>query len=148
MSQLSDLFSHRDLLWLWIGREIRIRYKQSVLGAAWAIIQPKFEAQIKEAVGLFKHFAETQRATTDLETIISAAHFGRIEVLLMALGAQQMGTFDRVTGDVQLVDNGNHESIDLVNHAARRTLLARGSVYALPRDEMPDEAMLAAVLRY
>jgi lipopolysaccharide transport system permease protein len=28
------------LLWLWTGREVRVRYKQSALGAAWAVIQP------------------------------------------------------------------------------------------------------------
>ena len=31
---------HRDLLWMWAQREIQIRYKQSILGTAWAIIQP------------------------------------------------------------------------------------------------------------
>ncbi len=35
-----DLFSYRDLLWLWTLRDIRVRYKQSILGAAWAILQP------------------------------------------------------------------------------------------------------------
>ena len=40
MIHLTILFHHRDLLWLWTGREVRVRYKQSMLGAAWAIIQP------------------------------------------------------------------------------------------------------------
>lgn len=34
------LYQHRELLFLWIQREIRVRYKQSVLGIAWAILQP------------------------------------------------------------------------------------------------------------
>lgn len=34
------LYRYRDLLWLWTVREIKIRYKQSVLGGAWAILQP------------------------------------------------------------------------------------------------------------
>jgi lipopolysaccharide transport system permease protein len=29
-------------LWLWVGREVRVRYKQSLLGVAWAIVQPLF----------------------------------------------------------------------------------------------------------
>jgi lipopolysaccharide transport system permease protein len=40
MSYLIALFRYRDLLWLWTGREVRVRYKQSLLGAAWAILQP------------------------------------------------------------------------------------------------------------
>jgi len=37
---LANLYHYRDLLWLWTGREVRVRYKQSALGAAWAVIQP------------------------------------------------------------------------------------------------------------
>ena len=40
MNSLIKLYQYRDLLWLWIAREIRIRYKQSLLGIAWAILQP------------------------------------------------------------------------------------------------------------
>jgi lipopolysaccharide transport system permease protein len=40
MSHLAHLYSFRDLLMLWTGREIRVRYKQSLLGVGWAIIQP------------------------------------------------------------------------------------------------------------
>src|SRR5689334_11855318 len=35
-----ELYRYRDLLWMWTLREIRVRYKQSILGAAWAILQP------------------------------------------------------------------------------------------------------------
>lgn len=37
---LGELVRFRDLLWSWVVREIRIRYKQSILGAAWAVLQP------------------------------------------------------------------------------------------------------------
>jgi lipopolysaccharide transport system permease protein len=40
LSHLANLYHYRDLLWLWTGREIRVRYKQSLLGMAWAILQP------------------------------------------------------------------------------------------------------------
>jgi lipopolysaccharide transport system permease protein len=40
ISDLTALYRHRELLWMWTLREIRVRYKQSVLGAAWAILQP------------------------------------------------------------------------------------------------------------
>lgn len=35
-----ELWNYRDLLILWTLREVRIRYKQSFLGAAWAVLQP------------------------------------------------------------------------------------------------------------
>ncbi|MFQ5436471.1 MAG: ABC transporter permease [Anaerolineae bacterium] len=34
------MYQYRDMLLMWIFREIRVRYKQSFLGAAWAILQP------------------------------------------------------------------------------------------------------------
>jgi len=37
---LHALYKHRDLLWMWILREIRIRYKQSIIGGLWAVLQP------------------------------------------------------------------------------------------------------------
>ncbi len=37
---LKELYSYRELLWMWALREIKVRYKQSVLGAVWAILQP------------------------------------------------------------------------------------------------------------
>lgn len=37
---LSDLWEFRELLWVLAGRDVKVRYKQTVLGAAWAVIQP------------------------------------------------------------------------------------------------------------
>jgi lipopolysaccharide transport system permease protein len=37
---LSDLWLHRDLFFFLIWRDVKVRYKQTVLGAAWAILQP------------------------------------------------------------------------------------------------------------
>jgi len=34
------LARYRDLLWLWTLREVQVRYKQSLLGIGWAVLQP------------------------------------------------------------------------------------------------------------
>ena len=39
---LRELWEYRELLYFLIWRDIKVRYKQTVLGAAWAIIQPFF----------------------------------------------------------------------------------------------------------
>jgi len=39
---LRDLWEYRELLYFLSWRDIKVRYKQTVLGAAWAIIQPFF----------------------------------------------------------------------------------------------------------
>ena len=38
----AELWRYRELLFFLIWRDIKVRYKQTVLGAAWAIIQPVF----------------------------------------------------------------------------------------------------------
>lgn len=38
--EMGELWAYRELLYFLTWRDIKIRYKQSVLGAAWAIIQP------------------------------------------------------------------------------------------------------------
>jgi lipopolysaccharide transport system permease protein len=35
-----ELWAYRELLWVLTSRDIKVRYKQTVLGAAWAIIRP------------------------------------------------------------------------------------------------------------
>lgn len=37
---LRELWRHRELLCFLVWRDIKVRYKQTVIGAAWAIIQP------------------------------------------------------------------------------------------------------------
>lgn len=40
--KLRELWEYRELLFFFVWRDIKVRYKQTVLGAAWAIIQPFF----------------------------------------------------------------------------------------------------------
>lgn len=39
---LADIWNYRELVYFLIWRDIKVRYKQTLLGAAWAIIQPFF----------------------------------------------------------------------------------------------------------
>ena len=40
--RLADLWEYRELVYFLVWRDIKIRYKQTVLGAGWAILQPFF----------------------------------------------------------------------------------------------------------
>jgi len=37
---ISELFRYKDLSYVFVARDIKVRYKQTALGAAWAMIQP------------------------------------------------------------------------------------------------------------
>ena len=38
--RLGEMWHYRELLYFFIWRDLKVRYKQTVLGAAWAILQP------------------------------------------------------------------------------------------------------------
>jgi lipopolysaccharide transport system permease protein len=40
--KLGELWAYRELLYFLVWRDIKVRYKQTALGAAWAVIQPFF----------------------------------------------------------------------------------------------------------
>ncbi len=40
--KLRELWEYRELLYFLIWRDVKVRYKQTILGAGWAIIQPFF----------------------------------------------------------------------------------------------------------
>src|SRR5436305_3021607 len=37
---IAELWTYRELLFFFVWRDVKVRYKQTALGAAWAIIQP------------------------------------------------------------------------------------------------------------
>jgi lipopolysaccharide transport system permease protein len=37
---LAELWDYRELIWFLIWRDLKVRYRQTVLGALWAVIQP------------------------------------------------------------------------------------------------------------
>jgi lipopolysaccharide transport system permease protein len=42
--KLGELWDHRELLYFFVWRDVKVRYKQTAIGAAWAIIQPLLTA--------------------------------------------------------------------------------------------------------
>ncbi len=38
--RLADLWEYRELLYFLVWRDVKVRYKQTALGAAWAVLQP------------------------------------------------------------------------------------------------------------
>src|ERR1700676_2475926 len=44
--KLGELWDYRELFYFLVWRDVKVRYKQTVLGTAWAIIQPLFTVLI------------------------------------------------------------------------------------------------------
>ncbi|MCJ7442165.1 MAG: ABC transporter permease [Thermoanaerobaculaceae bacterium] len=44
--RLGELWAYRELLYVLVWRDVKVRYKQTALGAAWAILQPLMTAAV------------------------------------------------------------------------------------------------------
>ncbi len=115
---------------------------------AWAIVKPHFFKAQQEAVDLYRQLAGTGRTSNDVEEIVRAAYYGRIDILFVAAGQHFWGTFDPVSNEVRMHTGSDHGSDDLLDLAAVHTILNGGVVYAVEPDRMPDNRALAAVFRY
>ena len=40
--KLRELWAHRELLYFLVWRDLKVRYRQTVLGVVWVVIQPLF----------------------------------------------------------------------------------------------------------
>jgi lipopolysaccharide transport system permease protein len=53
---LKEIWDYRELLYFLVWRDVKVRYKQTVIGAAWTVIQPLLTIVIFTLV--FQHFAK------------------------------------------------------------------------------------------
>ena len=60
--ELREIWRHRELLYFLMLRDIKIRYKQTVIGIAWAVLQPVITVAIFTT--LFSRFAQFDTGST------------------------------------------------------------------------------------
>lgn len=117
---------------------------------AWKIVRPIFEESQKKAFEKYQQLSgqENGLATSDLPTAVKAARFGQVETLFVPLGVQRWGRYDDENNKVILESKPGPQTEDLLDFAAAETILNSGQVFAVPREQLPGEGELAAILRY
>jgi hypothetical protein len=115
---------------------------------AWQLVQPRFLAAQRAAADQYRRFAGTNLASNEVDTIVPAATFGRVELLFAPVGVQQWGRFDPSQSRVEGHADPQPGDQDLLDLAAVQTLLNRGAVYIVEPSEVPGGGRLAAVFRY
>jgi hypothetical protein len=120
---------------------------------AWEIVQPRLEAEREAARNRYLSLAGSgsERVAQDVETIVPAAFYKRVDLLFVSLHTQIWGTFERTTegrGAVEIHDERQPGDEDLLNAAAIHAMFNGAKVYAVEPSEIPGEGPLAAVLRY
>ncbi len=67
---VGELWHYRELLWTLVWRDVAVRYKQTFLGVAWAILVPAFTALIY--VVIFGKFANFPAGETPYPSLVVA----------------------------------------------------------------------------
>ena len=68
--EVSELWHYRDLLWTLVWRDIVVRYKQTFLGVAWALLVPVFTSVVYVVV--FGKFAKFPDGGTPYPSLVIA----------------------------------------------------------------------------
>ncbi|HEY9821701.1 MAG TPA: hypothetical protein V6D35_13150 [Candidatus Sericytochromatia bacterium] len=116
--------------------------------SAWEIMQPYFEQAEQEVVSRYQELAGTGQTANNIQEVVSAAYYQRIESLFVPVGVQQWGLFNPSTSEIQLHQEQESGDEDLMDFAAIHTVLNGGTVYAVEPEKVPGDAPLAAVFRY
>jgi hypothetical protein len=117
---------------------------------SWQVLEARRAAARGDAAERYRQLQgmEDERASAELETIVPAAHYGRVETLFVPLWQQVWGSFDASTGSIELDEEPGPENQDLLDLAAVHTLLNDGTVYPVEIDAVPGSEAMAAIFRY
>lgn len=115
---------------------------------AWPLVEHYFHKAEQEALTYYGPFKGTGRTTHDISQAAPAAHNGQIELLFLADGVQQWGSFDMEQNAVYLHPQPQTGDEELYDFTAMQTILNGGTVYVMEADKIPDGQPLAALLRY
>lgn len=115
---------------------------------AWPLVEHYYLKAEQEALTYYGPLNGTGRTTHDIKEAAPAAYNGQVEILFLAEGAEQWGSFDPQINEVQLHQKTELGDEDLYDFIAMQTILNGGTVYMVEADKVPDGESLAALLRY
>ncbi len=114
----------------------------------WEIIQSHFLQGMYNDIERFGDLAGSEKQSDNLSKIIEAAYYGRVESLFVPIGEHSWGRFDEERDTVHHSSEQRNGEHDLINMAAIKTLTQSGNVYALDKEDMPNNSSIAAIFRY
>ena len=116
-------------------------------GKAREILDQRYLTQVRGLLSTFAERAARGLATADMSDAARAATAGGIDTLLVDIDADIPGLVDDA-GWVTFADGASVATYDVVDEIASRALATGARILALRKADLPDGAVLAAILRF
>ena len=104
-------------------------------------------AELAERISARAHSGDGPVATR-LNEVVSAAHYGRIDAVLVAEHVSVWGHFDEANDRLTVHNHPQPEDDELLNEIVAETLRKGGRAFIAQRQELPPQSLAAATLRY
>ncbi|PUU86407.1 MAG: hypothetical protein CI948_2845, partial [Halanaerobium sp.] len=113
---------------------------------SWEIIDSHIHDYLEDIKERYMEIRSSDKSSSELEEIVEAAHYGKVDTLVLNKLAEKAGVFVEDENEVKLMENT--KDYDLYNYAAVETIKNGGSVYSIEKNEMPEENDILAIYRY
>lgn len=114
----------------------------------WEIIKTHFLNGMYKDIERLGTLTGSDKKSENLSKVVEASYYGRVDSLFVPIDEESWGWFDEENATVHHSAEQHNGEHDLLNMAAIKTLSQGGSVYAMERDKMPNNASVAAIFRY
>lgn len=111
-------------------------------------MEPYFDQRHVKALEAYGNHSATDLTSSIPSEVIPAAHYKRVWHLFVQEDAHIWGTFDEMNNRLTVHETQEEGDEDLIDKAITKTILNAGEVHRLPKDRMPAETPIAALMRY
>ncbi|SDI25022.1 hypothetical protein SAMN04515654_103162 [Halanaerobium congolense] len=113
---------------------------------SWEIIDSHIHDYLEDIKERYMEIRSSDKSSSELEEIVEAAHYGKVDTLVLNKLAEKAGVFIEDENEIKLMENT--KDYDLYNYAASETIKHGGLVYSIDKEDMPEETDILAIYRY
>ncbi len=121
---------------------------EEIRNEGWQIIQSYFLKDMYADIERLGDLSGSDKRSDNLSSIVEGAYYGKVDSLFIPIGEHSWGNFNEEKDIVHLSEERQNGTHDLINLAAIKTITQGGDVYALKKEEMPNNSSIAAIFRY
>jgi hypothetical protein len=112
------------------------------------ILEPYFKQETKKSLQNYYNQIATASTSSMPEKVIPASFYAQVSDLFVCKGEHIWGKFNKDENKLEIHTEKQEGDECLINMAAAQTYIHGGAVYLLEREQMPNESIIAAFLRF